>query len=145
MQCEQAIFTSVRTPMGEGYRIIAAGKGLKPEEKKTITTQSPSHEAVCDTSPDARAVACYPLPTERLCVAATRVAGAEQSGRGGRRVYTMNIIFDVGDFEAFGYNPFHVARAMETAGLTEPQLKPPAVLPDVDIEIDRAQGHHQRI
>ena len=33
--------------MGEGYRIIAASRGLKPAEKQTITRLSPSHDALC--------------------------------------------------------------------------------------------------
>ena len=45
--CDQAIFTSVRTPMGEGYRIIAASKGLTAEERKALTKLSPSHDSLC--------------------------------------------------------------------------------------------------
>ena len=45
--CDQAIFTSVPGVMGQGYRIIAASRGLKPAEKQTITRLSPSHDALC--------------------------------------------------------------------------------------------------
>ncbi len=45
--CEQAIFTSARGPAGEGYRIVAASKGLRAEEKQKITQCSPSHESLC--------------------------------------------------------------------------------------------------
>lgn len=56
--CDQAIFTSVPGVMGEGYRIIAASRGLKPEEKQTITRLSPSHGALCrlPESPSQRGV-----------------------------------------------------------------------------------------
>ena len=47
LTCDQAIFTSVRTPMGEGYRIIAASRGLSSPEKQAITRMSPSHGALC--------------------------------------------------------------------------------------------------
>ena len=47
LTCDQAIFTSIRGPMGEGYRIVAASRGLRPEEKQAITRLSPSHEALC--------------------------------------------------------------------------------------------------
>ena len=33
--------------MGEGYRIIASSRGLRPDERKAITQNSPSHDALC--------------------------------------------------------------------------------------------------
>jgi len=139
--CDQAIFTSVRTPMGEGYRIIAASRGLRPEEKQAITRFSPSHEALCPLEPGAtspngvHAVAFYTLPTKRVCVACSCDAGEEQSGRGGLRVYTHNLVFDAADLETCGFNPFAVVRAMAELGLTTPQLKPPAVLDALDLPV----------
>ena len=50
LNCDQAIFTSIRTPMGEGYRIIAASRGVRPEEKQLITRRSPSHGALCEVT-----------------------------------------------------------------------------------------------
>ena len=192
--CDQAIFTSVRGPMGEGYRIIAASKGLKPEEKQVITRFSPSHDALCHrrndphpegdrgaarpepaiaaaalpgtfaatharlhrhadapaarptappgapggdadelTPPPAPAVAFYALPTGRLCVACSCYAGAENTGRGGQRVYTLNVVFSAEDFARIAYNPFNVVRALEDMELTRPQLKPDAVLPALQL------------
>lgn len=125
--CDQAIFTSIRSPMGEGYRIVAASRGLKPDEKQAITRCSPSHEALCaprDESKsyaDAAGTAFYTLPSGRLCTAFTCNAGAEYSGRGGQRVYTHNVVFAETDFAKCGYNPLAVLRAMKAAGLTVPQ------------------------
>jgi hypothetical protein len=139
--CDQAIFTSVRTPMGEGYRIVAASRGLRPEEKQTITRFSPSHEALCSLGTDAafeanlRGAAFYPLPTTRLCVACSCDAGAEHTGRGGMRVYTHNVVFDRSDLPQCGYNPFVVLRAMIQERLTSPQLKPPPVLPALQLSV----------
>jgi hypothetical protein len=45
--------------MGEGYRIIAASKGLRPDEKQTITRMSPSHDSLC--APPADALESIPL------------------------------------------------------------------------------------
>lgn len=142
LQCDQAIFTSIRGPMGEGYRIIAASRGLRPEEKQAITRLSPSHEALCwkpaGGGDDATryAAAFYTLPTSRLCVAFSRYAGAEHTARGGHRVYTHNVVFDEQDFPQCGFNPFHVVRAMATAGLTVPRLTHGAVLPEVSLPIN---------
>lgn len=136
--CDHAIFTSVRTPMGEGYRIIAASKGLNPEEKQAITRNSPSHESLCPP-PDgeldeAIAVSFYQLPGTRVCLALSVTAGAEQSGRGGKRVYTHSVVFEPDALEPLDMNPFALARALCRTGLCEPQLEPPKVLDDLTVE-----------
>lgn len=133
-----AIFTSIRTPTGEGYRIIAASKSLRPEERQVITRCSPSHDALCDASEGAVALACYPLPTGRICVAHTCPAGAEHTGRGGQRVYTYNLVVEGEDFARFGFNPFALLRAAEALGLTTPQLKPREGLEPVNLPCDGA-------
>lgn len=142
LNCDQAIFTSLRTMMGEGYRIIAASGGLGAREKQVITIHSPSHDGLCcgsanknDPESVSQTVAFYPLPEGRFCVAISRPAGAEHTGRGGQRIYTQNVIIDAEDFRATGYNPFVIRRAMISKGLDIPQLKPPASLPRVELEI----------
>ncbi len=141
LHCDQAIFTSVRGPMGEGYRIIAASRGLRSEEKQAITRLSPSHEALCWNPASGMdgalsAAAFYPLPTGRLCVAHSCYAGAEHTARGGHRVYTHNVVFDDQEFPRCGFNPFHVVRAMAVEGLTIPNLTPDSVLQEVRLPIN---------
>ncbi len=134
--CEQAIFTSVRTPMGEGYRIIAASKGLKPEEQQAITRRSPSHDALASTNDNAMGLSFYKLPTGRLCLAFSRYAGAEHTGRGGQRVYTQIVVLESADFEKFGYNAMQVFRALKAEGMTNPVLNPPRVLNKASLNPD---------
>lgn len=142
IHCDQAIFTSIRGPMGEGYRIIAASRGLRSEEKQAITRLSPSHEALCwhpaggADEVSQYAAAFYPLPTGRLCVAYSCYAGAEHTARGGHRVYTHNVVFDEQEFPRCGFNPFHVVRAMTVEGLTIPKLTPHAMLSEVRLPIN---------
>lgn len=137
LHCDQAIYTSIRTPMGDGYRIVAASPGLRPQEKQAITRNSPSLDSIClppdrsDTEPVG--ISFYRLATGRLCLSLSRFAGEEHTGRGGQRVYTINIVFDAKDFADCGFNPFRIVRAMVDAGLTEPQLKPDSVLPAVEL------------
>lgn len=138
--CDQAIFTSTRTPMGEGYRIIAASPGVKPDEKQTITRNSPSHDSLCSTAPDTQALAFYPLPSGRLCAAVSCYAGAEHTGRGGHRIYTHNIVFDVAEFAKAGQNPLVILRAMISAGLLTPQLTPTAILPEQNLTIPAVES-----
>jgi len=141
--CDQAVFTSIRTPTGEGYRIIAASRGLRADEKQSITRNSPSHDALCSPSTAssqalAAAAAFYALPSGRLCVAYSCHAGSEHTGRGGQRVYTQNVVFDEKAFESFGFNAFQVVRAMEGQALTTPRLSPPASLPELSIPTNPA-------
>ncbi|UCE60144.1 MAG: hypothetical protein JSU63_00040 [Phycisphaerales bacterium] len=145
LTCDQAIFTSVRTPMGEGYRIISASRGLRPDEKQTITTHSPSHEGLCAATPESdahvagvQAVAFYALPSGRLCATVSCFAGAEHTGRGGQRVYTYCIAFNEQDFARVGFNPFNVFRAMIDAGVASPVLKPAPVLEELDLKVSCA-------
>lgn len=140
LRCDQAIFTSVRTPMGEGYRVIAASKGIKQNEKQAITRNSPSHDALCTDLGDANgdsplAAAFYLVDTGRLALSVSGFAGSEHTGRGGGRVYTTIVVFDADDFARCGYNPFHVLRAMFASGACEPQLTPPAVLPELTLAV----------
>lgn len=142
LKCDQAIFTSIRGPMGEGYRIVASCRGIKSEEKQAITRSSPSHEALCwspeeEPSPGAWfAAAFYPLPTGRLCVAYSCYAGMEHTARGGQRVYTHAVILDAQHFAACGFNAMHVIRAMIAGGLNEPRLKPPQLLPELTLCVE---------
>ncbi len=144
--CDQAIFTSTRTPTGEGYRIIAASGELRPNEKQAITRSSPSHDALClpdigGNGQDTYAAAFYGLPTERFCIAYSCYAGAEHTGRGGQRVYTHNVIVDEEGLERCENNPFAILRAMRTAGLFAPTLKPKSKLPQLELRPENLKGH----
>lgn len=129
--------------MGQGYRIVAASRGVRAEEKQAITRFSPSHEALCwrpeeEPNPGAWfAVGFYALPTGRLCVAHSYYAGAEHTARGGQRVYTHNVVLDAQHFPACGFNPFHVVRAMRAAETSESPLKPPTTLPELTLCVEQ--------
>lgn len=132
---EQAIFTSVRSQTGAGYRIIAASGGLKPEERQEITQRSPSHASLSDDSPTAEALAVYSLRTGRYCVSWSRHAGVEHTARGGYRVHTHVAVLEKTAYRDFDYHPVRVHSAVLDALGPEPLLEPPAnldplVLPD---------------
>ncbi|MCK4658445.1 MAG: hypothetical protein KAV82_02895 [Phycisphaerae bacterium] len=131
--CDQAVFTSIRTPTGEGYRLIASSPGLTGREKTEITKHCPSHGGLCGDDERATGLAFYQLPGERLCATFSCTAGKEQSGRGGLRIYTHAVVFDRQFLSAFAYNPFNIFQAMETAGLTTPELKRDKHLPAIEL------------
>lgn len=131
---EQAIFTSIRSPMGEGYRIVAASPGLRPEEKAEITRLSPSHNSLCTGGAVAEAIATYPLATGRQCIAYSQHAGTEHTARGGQRVFTHILILDREDFNALGANPFRAYAGIPTGQAIAPSDSIPSSLPPVTLE-----------
>lgn len=141
--CDRVVFTSVRSPTGEGYRIIAASKDVRPEEKQAITRLSPSHDSICDGADRGgngelgpfQAVAMYSLPTGRICLAASMYAGDEHTGRGGKRIYTINLLFQPQALSHCGFSPFAVLRTLASSEAATPQLKLPPVLPPLELSI----------
>lgn len=125
VQVDQAVFTSVRTATGEGYRIVASSGGIGPEEKKEITQRSPSHASLCDASETAEALLSYRLADGRHCVGWARHAGAEHTARGGQRVHTHLVVMDAADFDRFACDPLRVRAALREAVGPTPDLKPP--------------------
>jgi hypothetical protein len=132
--CDQAIFSSARTATGHGYQILATSRGVTLNEKKAIHARSPSHGGLCRTDPEARAFAFYPLGNGRVALAHSCDAGAESSGRGARRIYTHVTLLDANELGRFGFNPFHVLRAIQRTGMLEPQLQPPGGLPLLELD-----------
>jgi hypothetical protein len=123
--CDQAVFTSIPSPMGEGYRLIAASPGVRPDEKVEITQRSPSHDSLCDPGPLSVGLLSYTLASGRYCVAYCGHAGREHTARGGRRVYTHMALLTPAEFAAFQNNPVRVhALLAELISRNGPMLKP---------------------
>lgn len=139
--CDQAVFTSIRSPMGQGYRLIAASTGVSAEEKIEITQRSPSHGSLCDSSPEAVGLLSYPLADGRYCVACCIHAGVEHTARGGLRVYTHNLILDAADFTALDADPVRIYAALLVYLRREgPMLKVPSALPPLGLSIPVPAG-----
>jgi hypothetical protein len=110
--CDQAIFTSTHSGVGEGYRIIAASPGVQPAERVEITRRSPSHGSLCGYDRGAVGLEAYTLPTRRRCVAYCCHAGSEQTARGGLRVYTHVVVLDRSTWRGLLANPVVVHAAI---------------------------------
>lgn len=119
---DRAIFTSVKSMTGQGYRIVACSPGVTAEERKTIALSSPSHGAMSDDSDEAQGLAFYDLGPERYCLARSCHAGREQSARGGQRVLTHSFVQDAEGLAAFGWNPFAVLRVLASADAFAPDI-----------------------
>ncbi len=139
IRADQALFTSIRSPMGEGYRIVAASPGMRPEERSEITRWSPSHGSLCSDDPSAEGISSYPLPTGRQCVAYSRYAGAEHTARGGARVLTHAVLIGKEDFARLGSNPLRVWSTVPQLADLGPDERFPPHLPVLDLTPDPHQ------
>lgn len=110
-QVERAVFTSIRSPMGVGYRIVAASSGISADEKREILRCAPSHGSLCDPSPDATGLASFTMNSGRQCLLLSRHAGVEQTARGGYRVHTHVLVIDPELFARLSWDPFEVEGA----------------------------------
>jgi hypothetical protein len=116
---DQAIFTSLPSMMGEGYRLVAASHGLKPDEKAEIIRHSPSHNSLCSESPNSKAYAVYRLTSGRFVFACSCLAGHEHTARG-ERIYTHLVVLKSDDYQFFAFNPLPILQAIDQ----NPNLKP---------------------
>jgi hypothetical protein len=112
---EQAIFTSVRSPMGQGYRLVVASPGVATDEKREIVQRAPSHGNLCDPSPAGAGLASFALRSGRRCIILSQNAGIEQSARGGYRVHSHVLVAGVPEFERFECNPLRIQTAARLA------------------------------
>ena len=147
LTCDQAVFTSIRTPTGEGYRIIAASPGVRADEKVEITRRSPSHGSlVASDGGEAVGLGSYVLGSGRRCVTYSCNAGYEHTARGGQRVYTQMVLLDQAGYRRFDADPVSVHAALADVLRTrEPLLKPvprlepiPLRLPEVESDNEEA-------
>lgn len=132
---DQAVFTSVGTAMGQGYRLIAASGGVRADERQEITQRSPSHAAICSESAEAQAISVYPLRSGRYVIAHTIHAGAEQTERGGFRVHTHVAVLDENAYETFEHNPVRVRDALQRSVAREPFLDPSVRLEALELDV----------
>ncbi|MCZ6816838.1 MAG: hypothetical protein O7F76_09135, partial [Planctomycetota bacterium] len=115
VRAEQAVFTSIRSPMGEGYRIIAASPGIRPDEKAEIIRRAPSHDSLCESGRAAVGLLAFPFESGRYCLGFSCHAGREHTARGGNRVYSHFAVVEPGDWQSFGFNAVRLHTALRHA------------------------------
>jgi hypothetical protein len=133
---DQAIFTSVPSLTGEGYRIVASSPGLKPNEKVEITRHCPSHSGLNQ----AVGLSSYGLSAGRHCVGYSCYAGTEHTARGGQRVYTHLVVLDRETFRKFDFNPLPIHRALGNIVGETPDLKPANRLNSISLQLPKDTG-----
>ncbi len=125
LSADQAVFTSVRSPTGEGYRIIAASAGVTPEEKAEILRRAPSHGGLSSNFSEAKGFATWQASTGRQIIICSCYAGREHTSRGGQRVYSHLLLVDPKTYRCLGEDPLALWRLLNThINHQGPLLKP---------------------
>ncbi len=138
--CDRAIFTSLRTSTGEGYRVVAASPGVRPNERAAIAQNVPSHGGLCSDDPETTGLCAFGLPTGRYSIAHSIYAGEEHTGRGGLRVYSHILLLQPEQYRQFGCNPFRAVAALQRAVGETPDLNPPASLESFSLSTLKGGG-----
>ena len=105
---DQVVFTSIQSPTGQGYRIIANSAGVRTDEKAEITRRSPSHNSLSESVIEPLGLLSYRLNSGRHCISYCCHAGFEPSARGGQRVYTYIVLLDREGFRRFDADPIRI-------------------------------------
>jgi len=108
---DHAVFTSVRSVTGQGYRLVSRTSGLRESEVRELVRCAPSHASLEDESASGRGLAAARFPEGRWAVLCVQAAGPEPSNRGGMRIFTHALFLDAAAYTAFENDPFRVADA----------------------------------
>lgn len=133
MNIEQAIFGSIRTAGGSGYRLLARSAGILEADAQELSVWGPSHDALGDSGDGAVSVNLFPLPSGAACLSRTLAAGAECSGRGGQHVYTQCFVLERAALARFAHNPFAVLKALTAQGSVNVCETPAETLPRIPL------------
>ena len=113
---EQAIFTSLRSQLLDGYQLAAVSPGLSTDEAQELSVWGPAHDSLVCHARRPLSINYHRLASGRFAVSRTHLAGNEYSGRGGGQVYSHILVLQEEVFAKFGYHPFRVLEAAEVAG-----------------------------
>lgn len=127
LHCERAIFTSLPSRIGEGYRLVTWSAGLKPEERQELTRRAPSHGSLTGDADSPRGLVLFQLKSSgRSGWGFVRVSGAEHTRRGGGRVWTDFLLADPADAAREGLHPDDLRASL---ALEPPPKQPLGVTP----------------
>jgi hypothetical protein len=132
---EQAVYTSARTSLGEGYHLVARSPGICAEDVRALSAGSPSHDGLLPDVPEQRSINCFKLPSGATCVSRSSIDGEDYSLRGAARLVTNLLVVQADVMARFSYDPFALLRAVEMSNRlpsgeasTMPHLSPIALV-----------------
>jgi hypothetical protein len=136
---ERAVFTSIRSPWGRGYRIVAASAGIDPDEKREIVQRAPSHQSICDAAADGCGLVSFTMQSGRRAVLLAQNAGTEHSARGDYRVHTHVLVLEPAAYRRLRCDPLLIRSAARAVlGAEWLNDRPPPALPPLALAADAA-------
>ena len=125
MRVEQAIFTSVRTAVQQGYHLAARSSGIESPLAQSLRQWSPSHGSLFDQQVNATSINGYTLGPGWFVVSRTMYGAPEYSGRGALQMVTVILTAHQSQLDGFDNSPLLFARTALTLGF----LRLPATIP----------------
>jgi len=113
---EQAIYTSARTSLGEGYHLAARSPGISEADARALSPWCPSHDGLLPDIPEQRSVNFFSLADGRYCVSSSYIDGEDYSLRGAPRLVTHLLLVATDVMARFSYDPFALWLAVELSG-----------------------------
>jgi hypothetical protein len=114
VEADQAVFTSIASPMGRGYRLVAASPGVSADERRELVQRAPSHGNLCDPGQNGVGTASFQLSSGRRCIMVSWHAEQEHSNRGGFRVHTQFAILGPLECREIAEDPLAIDAAIRT-------------------------------
>lgn len=134
LHLDHAVFTSVRSVTGQGYRLVSRSRGLSEAEVRELMRCAPSHASLEDESSAGCGLAAARFADGRWAVLCVQAAGPEPSGRGGERIFTHALFLTGAQYAAFGNDPFRVLDARPSEQVSSMLAKlPPARIKPLEI------------
>ena len=133
MWLEQAVYTSAKTRIGEGYHVVAKSTGVSSDMTKALNQLCPSHGALQSTHAQFESLNFHALTGDNLAVSRTVHGGKEFSSRGGLQVVTLTVILKRHQLAGFDNNPFRLARVARSMGQLRWLQQFPSQLPRVEV------------
>jgi len=116
VRIEQAIFTSVQSGQGDGYRLVAKSPGINQDEARQLKRWGPGHNSLLDCQFEQGSFNFHALESGTFCISRTIAAGNEYSNRGGARLFTRCLVVSPQALDRFANDPFRLFEAASSSG-----------------------------
>lgn len=125
MQVEQAVYTSLRTSVRQGYHLVSRSAGIGDQLEQSLGVWCPTHAALCSRDLHDASLNFCSLGDGWLVLSRAMYGGPEYSGRGGLQVVTCMLVLRHEQLAGYDNNPLALARVALCLG----QLRLPAAFP----------------
>lgn len=145
MLLEQAVYTSAKTKLREGYHIVAKSTGVSNEVTTALNRSCPSHDSLQCLDANFQSLNFHDLGNGMFSISRSVYGGKEFSNRGGLQVATIVLLARREQLAGYDYNVIRLARAAQSLGHLRWTPRFPSQLPRVEIPDAGANIHGERL